>query len=250
MINPKKIHQQFKFKYNKLDSNHKQDFPPAFIDDLANSALFYYVEMFYSGNNSKAIRMGFEVTQQRMDMLSDFVIPAEVEGPKELIKHPNGVYEFSFGDLKYTYKHLVRTFVSTDCGIINITPKQHDDLNILLNDEYQKPSRAWKRIPSKIAKSSKDSGSSLYLYTNEEFTIDTIQIEYLKAPDKIFSGGYDTLDFLCGEEAPSKESDPIKTDLSECYLDTLVDIMVALASDNLNDANQLNIREQRIIKTV
>ena len=33
-----RLHQEFKFRWNKVNSNHKKDFPSAFIDDAFNKA--------------------------------------------------------------------------------------------------------------------------------------------------------------------------------------------------------------------
>jgi len=69
-----RLHQEIKFRWNKLNSNHKKDLPGAYLDDALNKATDDFIEIFYSGNNSKEYKFGFEVIQQRIDMLQTLVV--------------------------------------------------------------------------------------------------------------------------------------------------------------------------------
>ena len=247
MTSIKELHTEFKLEWNKSDSNHKRDFPAAFIDIFFNKAQFAYVEMFYAGNSGKPQRFGFETTQQRTDMLSDLV----VSFPKQPILTPvevaPGIFEVKFSDLKYPYCHLVRAYADTSaCGIVNITPKQHDDFNRILNDDLTKPSRAWKRAPSRIAASTDDSGSSLYIHTNQEFDISEVKLEYIKKPRDVFFGGYDSLAYINGDlTAPNKSSDPIDSEICK-YKDILVKLAVEEAAASIVDVQQYQIKDNQI----
>lgn len=248
MINPLKAHQKLKFKLNKLDSNHNIDLPPAFLDDLFNYGQDAFVEIMYSGNNAKRYNLGFEVTQQRIDMLSDLVITHPLQPVMTVAEVSNGVYELDLNLLKYKYYHLLRLYVDTDCGIVNCVPKQLDDLNVILNDPFQRPSRAWKRLVAHISRSSSNEGSSIYIHTNNEFTISEVKIDYLKKPDRLFSGGYDTLDFINGDtSSPNRNSDPIKSDLSDNYYDLITEIAAQEFDRIQGDANMLNMRTDKVL---
>ena len=234
------LHKEFKLRYNAIDSNHKKDYPAAFIDDFYNTALFDYVEIFATGNNAKRYRIGFEVTQQRTDMISTLVISDSMT-PTAVV---DGVYEFNLDSLSERYFHLVRASANTDCGTINIKPEQHDDLNYVLSDEYCKPSRKWKRLISTIKRSSSGEGSSVYVYTNNEFNLDGINIEYIKYPRKVFFGGYNSLE--CDGTNYCIDSPSVDPDIPYAYYSVLVDLAVQEASRALYDVNQINIREQKI----
>lgn len=240
-------HIEFKLEYNKINSNHKRDFPAAYIDIFINKAQFSFVERFYSGNSGKAERFGFETTQQRTDMLSDLVISF----PKQPVLNPvevsPGIFEVKFSDLKYPYCHLIRAYADTSsCGVINVTPKQHDDFNIILNDFMQRPKKLWKRAPSRIASSTDDSGSSLYIHTNEDFNISEVKLEYIKKPRDVFFGGYDSLAFINGDvNAPNKSSERINSEIVK-YHDILIKMAVQEAASSLSDIQQYQIKDNQI----
>lgn len=243
MCSIKYLHKEFKLRYNAIDSNHKKDFPTAFIDDFFNSALFSYVEMFSTGNNIKKYKMGFEVTQQRVDMLSTLVVPSEKLIPNDFNEELNR-YEFKLNDLSEDYFHLIRAYTINECGLINIKPEQHDDLNIILNDYYKKPSKKWKRLISTIKRSSDQDGSSIYVYTNGEFNLDGIYIEYIKCPRNVFFGGYNTID--CDNGGYCSTDNPVDPDIPSKYCNLLVDMAVQEAASTLYDINQINIKENKI----
>lgn len=247
MIKPLIGHQKFKFKVNKLDSNHKRDLPPAHIDTLINYAVRQFLEIFYAGNNAKRYNLGFEVTQQRIDMLSDLVVKYPLQPSLVPVEIDTGIYEIKLRDLKFEYCHLLRAFIDSDCGTINVAVKQHDDMNMLLNDEFQKPSLKWKRVLTNIAKSSDGEGSSLYLYTGGLFSIDEVKLEYLKAPNKMFFGGYDTIEYLAGDEdAPNKDSESISVDISDKYCDLIIAIAAQEFDRIQGDVQMLNLRTDEV----
>lgn len=70
-----RLHQEIKFRWNKMNSNHKKDFFPELLDDAINKTIEDYVEIFYSGANPKHYNFGFEVNQQMIDMLRTLVVP-------------------------------------------------------------------------------------------------------------------------------------------------------------------------------
>lgn len=249
MINIKKVHTKFKFDYNKLDSNHKQDFVPAYIDLIINSAVLEFVQVIYSGNSGKMNKYGFEVTQNRIDMLSELVINDEPKRtPSEL---RTGVFEYPLRWLNEDYLHHIRSYIDTDCGPINLKIVQHDDMNRILNDEFQRPNRGWKRIPANFARSSSGEGRSLYIYTNDLFDVSDVQFEYIKKPNKVFFGNYDTIEYCSGDlNFPNKETDPINLDLPEEYLDYIVDIAVKNVSLNLDDYNQFMKRYETFLTKI
>jgi len=214
-MNINEIHYRIKMRGNKLDSNYMKNIPPAQLDVLINDTTSDYIEMFYTGNNIQGYDVGFEVGEQRIDMLSSLV----VKNPDQGVLTPSNydstlkVYEFKFSGLKYPYRHFVRAYIFSDCGTISIVPTnltQHDDLSSVLTDKTRKPSKLWKRIVATIGKDSLSSSfqdSSLYVYTGGEFTITGIYIEYVKQPEVVYFGGYNSLDGLYTTGDPQVDSD-------------------------------------------
>lgn len=253
MCNVKRLHVLFKQKYNKLDSNHNKDFPPAFIDDFLYEAALDYVDIFGASDQKKAQKYGFEVTQQRIDMLSTLVVDindGEILLPTEQItEHGFYRYEFELGTSEKPYMHKVRFAANSNCGDIGIDIKQHSDLNIILYDAYQKPSLKWFRLIGFIRKSSNSNKSSLYVYSDQP--LNGLTGQYIKRPNKPFFGGYDTLEYLNGDVSyPNQTSDSIDLDVPETYCDMVVDIAVQNVSGNLKDYNHTTYLQQKSLNTI
>jgi len=248
------LHYDIKSTYNKLDSNNRVDLVPAQIDRIINNSSLELVELVYGGNVSKLQQYGFEATQQLTDLLSNFVI----KNPDQPTLSPASynsdfqVYEFRLSDLEYRYLHLLRMYVTTNCGKIRIGKvyqNEHDDLNVILLDAMTRPSKKWKRLVAVLGRSSANDGtSSIYVYTNGEFTISGLDVEYLKYPDKVFFGGYDTLEYLSGDlTAPTSSDPPINSEFPDWVQRTLlINMCVGNISANLYDYNQSQLRDNKI----
>lgn len=104
-----RIHQEIKFRWNKINSNHKKDFPSAFIDDAVNKSIDDFVEIFYSGNNSKEYKFGFEVTQQRTDMLQSLIVPETTYNATLVSTNRYTVNLLTFSP---KYRHFLRAYVN------------------------------------------------------------------------------------------------------------------------------------------
>lgn len=256
MIYIQSLHQNFKLKYNKLNSNHKRDLPAAYIDDLANQAINEFQDIFYHGTNIKKYKIGFEVTQQRLDMLSNLI-----EKDHYLIPYAtNSIYsdydviEFKLSDLELqnlpAYKNHVKSLVETKCGFIPTTIKQHDDIDDLVINKYTKPSLEWYRVYILIGGSSDgdQDESSLYLYVPKQSFVTRLQLDYLRKTPKVFSGGYNTLEFTYGDtKAYSVNSPIVHCEIKQEYSHILVDIMVDIISRILDDPQQVQLMQDKLI---
>lgn len=247
MIYVERIHHEFKLHYNKLNSNHKKDFPVAYIDDIANRALFEYVDIFSTGTNAKKFKIGFEVTQQRTDMLGDLVVSQLTIIPTSInTDHPDyDVYEYK---VNKDYHAFVRGNIKTNCGTFSFSPKQHDDINSLLKGYHTKPSVTWKRFPTLIKKTSNAESKSFYIYVPNGISLEQLQMDYIKKPRKVFSGGYNTLEYISGDSlAYNTQTPPKNSDIPEDYLHVLIDIMVDIVSRILNDPNHSASMQDKIV---
>lgn len=237
-----RMHHEVKLRGNKIDSNHYKDLPTAFIDDFLNDAHLEFKEICYSGRNDKRYRLGFEITQQRIDLLSPLVIPEEVVTPTVLVTN---IYKIDLTNLNQTYDHFLRGTVSTDCGSIPITIEKHNELDAILKDENRKPSAKWRRCIGVFANSD---GNSLLLYTGGEFTIDEANISYLKRPTKVFYSGYDSLEYVNGDNtAPQSITPAVNSDFDGTAASVIVDLAVQLIyARSLENPNTLQLVEDKI----
>lgn len=246
-MNIQRMHSEVKLRYNKLNSNAKPDLPKQFIDDYLNNAQDEFIRICYASNNSKKFRLGFEATQQRIDLLSSIVIPEE-QLAVTLFK--TNVYKASLNSLTKSYRHLIRLYANTSCGKIECIPVKHEDIDNYLRNENTKPSAVWRRCLYVIA-SDGSNNPCIYLYTGGEFTITNVILSYIKEPKKVFFGGYNTLEFLNGDTtAPSTITAPIDSELPLTSHDFIIDIAVQLISRSLEDINQIQITEDKITRTI
>jgi hypothetical protein len=242
----KKMHQEFRFRFDRLNSNHKRDFLPHMIDDLLNDAQHSYIEYYYAGNSLRP-PLGFETTQQRIDMLSSIV---EKNQPMLLpVDVIDGRYEFDLTKCM-RYKHLLRSYAKTDCGRILVNVVQHGDLTTVLSDHMRKPSKRWKRLVGTLGANNMSMGnSSLYVYTEGYLQIEGVYIEYIKEPVKVFFGGYDSLEYLNGNtSAYNTNTSPINSELPAQYHTLIVDFAVKEASRSIEDVQRLQLRDEKIVK--
>jgi len=239
-----RLHQEIKFRWNKLNSNHKKDFYPATLDDIINKATDDYIEIFYSGNNSKEYKFGFEVTQQRIDMLQTLVVPATTKAATLV---STGLYQVDISTLVPKYRHFLRAYVvPVECPTkkIPVSITRINDLDTKLADANTQPSLTWNRCLGSFK------NNTLELYT-KGYTITEVKIEYLRNPVKVFSGGYDSLEFINGDTSAYNLTSPLVTsDLPEQHHDLLVDMAVAYIARALEDNNKLNLQKEQILNKV
>ena len=197
----RELHWDIKQKVNKLDSDFKKDLSPIELDNLINTVTFDYVQMFAYGNNLKKYKLGFENSQQRIDMLSTLVIgepkqptlSADVTSTNTLEYYLDSVT----GSLVEPYQHLIRANITHACGKAKVTLVSHDNLDYALDDFNRRSSARWGRVIGCFKASSNSAvESSLYLYPQGEFENVTLQVEYIKKPTKVFLGTYDSIEYL------------------------------------------------------
>lgn len=239
-----RIHQEIKFRWNKINSNHKKDFPSAFIDDAVNKSIDDFVEIFYSGNNSKEYKFGFEVTQQRTDMLQSLIVP-ETTYNATLVS--TNRYTVNLLNFSPKYRHFLRAYVNpVECPTkrIPVSLVRINDLETKLADNNTQPSLLWNRCLGSFK------NNALELYT-KDYTITDVKIEYLRNPVKVFFGGYDSLEFTGGDTtAYSTASPKVTSDLPEAYHDLLVDMTVQYIARTLEDSNKVNLQKELILNKV
>ena len=245
-----RLHQEIKFRWNKINSNHKKDFPAAYLDDAINKVTQDYIEIFYSGNNSKEYKFGFEVTQQRIDMLQTLVARDLTTGgmlsyPAVLITTDEYKVDLSSFDPKY--RHFLRAnVIPLECTskVIPVTITRLNDLDTKLQDSNTQPSLTWRRCLGSIK------NNNIVLYT-KNYSIDSVKIEYLREPVKVFSGGYNSLEFLNGDTSAYQAlSSTVTSDLPEQYHDLLADMVVQYMSVVLEDSNKFQLQEKQVLNKV
>lgn len=235
------IHYQFKINMDGVDSLSNEDYNVAEIDWLLNEARMVFLKR-RSDPTSNNKRTGFENSQKRIDDLSTLQIkfPLQPGITPTLIQ---GIYEVSLDSLLYSYYKLTAqycvTSINHDCfKEVNLKFVQHDDYRDALKDPFNGPSDEF--IPFNYGRSSSGSGVSLYIYPGtfpDNFTVNTVFLEYLKIPRKVNFGGYTYID---GNTYP-----PTTFDFPEHTHAEIVDIACELAATNIQDPTFLKLKLQK-----
>lgn len=243
MFSIERGHILFKQEFNKLDSNHNKDFPPAFIDDAIYQGMLDMIEFYHGASLTKNNSVGFEVTQDKIDLLEHFVVPEESVS----VSGSSNRYEINlYSDLNKPYLHLKRINLTSDCNddpvIVRIVP--HSKLSYFLRDTNHKPSKKWNRALAVIA------DNKLIIYTDFEITSATLT--YIRRPTKHFIGGYDTLEYISGDlNQPNKLTPKINLDLPDNYItcQAVIRFTVSNMQRILQDYNGTQFTQNKILAT-
>jgi len=248
-----KLHWLIKERYNKLDSNHYRDLTPMEIDQAADDATFQLMEFVF--DNEK---------QPAFDMIANLVVTASEQPaltPKATTTDAVGiVYEFDLSNLLYPYYHYKRAFAVTDCGLVKVELVGHGRLSDVLNDQFSKPSKKWKRLVGTIAKNSTENDYSLYIYSETGFAIESLSLEYVRLPRKVFFGGYDSIEYLeclsnggtastCSQYYNSATA-PQDSEIDETYHTLLADFAVRELSRILKDGASFQLQTEKVSHSI
>jgi hypothetical protein len=244
-------HYNFKLLYDQWDSEYKRDLDPFQIDQLLNKSQNIWSETYYSGYNQK--QLGFENTQQRIDQMSSLVIKSPTTRQSGVLPYTvvDGVYEFRISDFEHDYLHMINAKVNIkkdNCSkTIAVDIHQHDDIEEIIKDEFRGPSFSWERVPAVfglespltvISANTRVETRSLYVYTNQNFTVDALYPEYIKRPAQVSIGDYN--DFFGNAVARTE------FDVPDVVIHDIIDIAVREAMKILSDSNGFQLYDHSV----
>ena len=243
MINVEQLHYKFKVAYNRLSNSYRKSFSDVEIDEILNTAVFEYVELFYNGSNKNNWNVGFEVTQQRIDMLHTLV-KSYPEQPSLNLSLNDGVYWANLNHTAFPFKSFQAAYLTVnDCDFtIIIDLEQHQDLYTARQNTHRKSSLRWKRCIGTIR------DKKLYLYPDGAFVPIKVYLTYIKKPNEVCLGTYPSIENKNIPNAPLKTK--TDCDLPEDYIDILVAIAVQEVHRRYSNYNDLQVSQQKITTVV
>lgn len=232
----REAHYAFKLAMDRVDTNSQSNFLKGEIDYFLNEAQNVFLKTRSGTNNQK--QKGFEASQKRIDDLSSILI----KFPEQPFLSPitsGTIYEVNLSDLKYKYYSLIRITAEitfTNCTkTVGLKFTQHDDLNEVLKDPFNKPSQD--SIPYNFGKSSTGNSSSIYIYSPTG-VVNKVYVEYLKLPNKVSYGGYTYIDGIIY---------PASTfELPEHTHQEIVDIAAKLAALNTENPEYIRLKSEKL----
>lgn len=239
MIRIEDLHLKFKLAYDRLANNLRKYLTDVEIDELLNHAILEYVELFTTGQNKNNWNVGFEVNQQRIDMLQTLV-KSYPDEPKLNLSVNDGIYIADLTKTKFPIKSYHSGYISiSECtDHINVDLEQHQDFNTARQNVHRKSSRVWKRCIGSIR------DFKLYLYPDNSMTPTYLYLTYIKMPDKVALGTYPSFDMKDIPNAPKLPK--VNCDLPSQYIDIVVSIAVQEAHRRFSNYNDLQVSAQKI----
>ena len=237
-INIDFLHFKLEQGYNKLSNNHQKYLTDVEKDEVLNTAIFEYLEIFIHGRNPKNFNIGFEVTQQRIDMLHTLVVSYPEFPKQELTPLEDKIFYYEFPKDYRSYRSA-RVF-EVQCDIAyDVNIEQHGDLATTRRSFHRRTSKRFQYIIGTIR------NNRLYLYPEDELTPSKLELTYIRKPAKVCKGTYPSL------ENRNRDNPPLQLkqdcDLPEEYVDIIVSIAVQELARRFSDGNTKNIQTDKLI---
>lgn len=237
-INIDFLHFKLEQGYNKLSNNHQKYLTDVEKDEVLNTAIFEYLEIFIHGRNPKNFNIGFEVTQQRIDMLHTLVVSYPEFPKQELTLLDDKIFYYEFPKDYRSYRSArvfeVGCYIAYDVNI-----EQHGDLATTRRSFHRRTSKRFQYIIGTIR------NNRLYLYPEDELTPSKLELTYIRKPAKVCKGTYPSL------ENRNRDNPPLQLkqdcDLPEEYVDIIVSIAVQELARRFSDGNTKNIQTDKLI---
>jgi len=237
-MNIAQMHYEFKLQLDQIDSLESVGLNPVEIDTYIQKGISLWVKDRW--DNAGKVR-GFETDQKRTDNLKSLHVHSPAVQP---ILVPtsvgNGYYELKLSALLYPYMFLTAADINIQKGTciktaIRQTAYHIDDKK----DYYNKPSFAWERVLTSFGKSSSstDGLSSLFFDTGNDFIITGVAIDYVKKPNIVFFGGYNSI------SGQYQSTDPqVSCDIDPDYHDEIIRLAVKEAYTDLQNQQATSIK--------
>lgn len=235
-MNIQEMHYDFRLKLDNVDSLTETDFKDWEIDWILNRAIDLFVDNKYSPT--------FEYRQRDIDDLKTITVksPQVQPGIVPVLTPQTGVYEVPIdSSFVENYRFLIR--LNADIDKTNCSPRyvickpvQHDDLSEALEDPFNQPSFHWKKVLYVMGQSSSSTNTngSIYLYTNNDFTISKVYPEYIRDPKQVHRGTYTDI---------NGNSTLVNCDLPTYTHSKIVDIAVYITANIVENPDFIQLKQ-------
>ena len=247
MINIRNLHWEFTERVNRSSSNLNQDFTPAQIDQFIHNSVRTMVQDL--GKKEDDV--------YAMDFIGSLIVTAPDQPAVKAVKVSSGRYELNLADLAFDYFHYKRLFLNQECRFVKVTMVGEGQLNDILSDYLQRPSKKWNRVYGYVAKATAGKGRSIFLLCENIDVIDKVDIEYIRYPKKVFFGGYNSVEYLdcvsrggvnC-KEYYSATSPIVDLDFDPVYSSAIVDGAVLEAFRTIENMAGFNLITEKLTHT-
>jgi len=227
-MNVREMHYDFKQKLNKADSQQRRNLLPMEIDKYLNEAQLSFIKTVANPKQQFAL----EAVQRSIDDISSIIMHSSVSAvqdhnaPNRYICDLNGLVP------RFLYYISAEVLIKNNACCENgrmarVFIMKHTDL--FHRNDFYSSSWMWSEVAGVF-----EGDRNLILfddggYGNEAtFTIEDVYVDYIKVPNLIFYGGYNTIDGSLGVG-----DQPQDCELPFQVHSDVVDIAVLMAASNL-----------------
>lgn len=190
-MNIVEMHYELDVRLNDIQSLNYNNFQAAEKDVYFNRGQIQLINQKYGINNSQG--KGFEASQKRIEDLKTLLVKG-YDNPliPSLVDSGKFIYRYDLNNLNKQYLYYISSVLSITKGscVLNVplTIVEHDDIYTSLLDSNYSPSFEWMYVPANFSE------HYIYVYTNNEFNLGSLHLDYLRYPSKMYYGNYNDID--------------------------------------------------------
>lgn len=246
------MHAELDLELDRVASGDAPDLNVREKDDYLNKAIWIFLKEHFDLDKGK-VGQGFETKSINTHALRNLHIKFPLQPALTPVNLGSGVWELKLNTLIHELFVVTRIQANIEKNgcvkkVIS-TFSQHDDEE----SYYTRSNFKWGRLIHYYGKArttptgttSNVEKGAIYFDTNTAgaFTINSVRVEYLKYPNRVFFSGYNHID------GASSSSDPqIHCDIDSAYHHEIVSIAAREAYSDLGDTTQFQIKSARTIQ--
>ena len=187
------MHYELDVRLNDIQSLNYNNFQIAEKDVYFNRGQIQLINQKYGSNNNATSIKGFESSQKRIEDLKTLLVKG-YDSPliPTLIDSDKYIYRYDLNNLNKKYLYFISSLITINKGVCSLNVPlmitEHDDIYTSLIDSNYSPSFEWMYVPANFSE------QYIYVYTNNEYSLGSLYLDYLRYPKKIYNGNYNDIE--------------------------------------------------------
>lgn len=236
MISTRKLIYKLQQRFNKLASNEHQMIPLEDMLLVLNEAQLKLIKSKIGNNN--IYKLGLDAFKKRYQDLENLIVPPETKLPVKLTDKNLSKYSADISNISPKFMFYISAYVvgsKGDCKNvlldINNDLVKHADISTYLSSSIYQPSFEWREVVAEIT------NNNFNVYSDGTFTINGVNLSYLRYPQEMSIEGYVTLD--------NEDSQDTDCELHDYLEDELLDIAEMALGMSLDNPSAVQNAAQR-----
>ena len=213
-------------RLNDIQSLNYNNLQIAEKDVYFNRGQIQLINQKYSGNSDAVSIKGFEASQKRIEDLKTLLVKG-YDNPliPTLVDSSKYIYRYDLNNLNKKYLYFISSLITINKGVCSLNVPlmitEHDDIYTSLLDTNYSPSFEWMYVPANFSE------QYIYVYTNNEFNLGSLYLDYLRYPNKMYYGNYNDIDGNLLEQSDCELPEYLHYELLD-----IVELLIKMDSQN------------------